>query len=169
MEEIDAEKLRDEFRKMTEQPVETGYLGPGIWIRIQHRFRTRRTEWLLAAITALLGFVTLLPGRLFDFPGYSGFRQIFGNEILLGIGLTALGVLRIVGLIVNGARKNVTPHIRMVSAGCGCLIFAGITYCFALSGLGGFWVVIYPMFVVTEMANVYSAGHDVGEADGRPH
>jgi hypothetical protein len=57
MEEIDAEKLRYEFRKMTEQPVETGYLGPGIWIRVTHRFRTRMTEWLLAVITALWGAV----------------------------------------------------------------------------------------------------------------
>jgi hypothetical protein len=170
MEEIDAEELRNTFKQMVAMEQEhppAGYLGPGIWIRIQKRFRTRRTEWLLAAITALLGFVTLFLGNLFDLPGYAGFRHIFGNEILLGVCLSALGILRIVGLIINGARKNVTPHIRMFSAACGCLIFAGITYCFTLSGIFGWWVVIYPMFVVTELANVYSAAHDVGEANGR--
>jgi hypothetical protein len=165
----DAEKLRQELRRMADKlpEIPTGYFGTAVWIRIQHRFRTRRTEWGLAFITALLGIVMLLPGEMFAFPGYAGFRAIFGSEMFLGVGLLVLGILRIGGLIVNGARKNVTPHIRMASAACGCLIFAGICYCHWLSGIWGAWIAIYPVFVIGEFSNVYTAAHDVGEANGR--
>lgn len=169
MESEEADRLRAEFRRMVDLPAELpiGHFGPAIWIRIQHRFRTRVTEWMLAAITALWGVIMLLPGEIFALPGYSGFASIFGNEDILGVGMTTLGLLRIAGLIVNGARRNVTPHIRMFSAGCGCLIFSGMCYCYGLSGILAPWLAIYPVFVIGEMTNVYRAAHDVGEANGR--
>lgn len=168
MDPIEADQLREEFNRMKQdEGIRTGYLGPGIWIRIQHRFRTRMTEWMLAVITAVWGVVVLLPGEAFSQPDFAGFRDIFGNESVLGGGMVILGVSRILGLIVNGARKNVTPHIRMFSAACGCVIFFGICYCKALSGVAGDWLAIYPIFVVCELVNAYRAAHDVGESHGR--
>ena len=143
------------------------YMGPGIWIRIQHRFRTRMTEWMLAAITAIWGGVLLLPGDAFNQPAFTGFRDVFGREEILGSCMMLLGVLRILGLIVNGARQNVTPHIRMVSAAIGCMIFSGICYCYMLSGIVSTWLAIYPPFVVVELVNIYRAARDVGESHGR--
>jgi hypothetical protein len=125
------------------------------------------TEWMLALITALWGVVILCTGNQFEQPAFAYFRSIFGQEEYLGSLMTLLGVLRIVGLIVNGARKNVTPHIRMVSAGIGCLIFAVISYCFLHSGIVSTWLAIYPPFMVVELANVYRAARDVGENYGR--
>jgi hypothetical protein len=148
------------------QEIQTGYIGPGIWIRIQHRFRTRVPEWMLAFITALWGVVALLPGHMFDQPAFAGFKAVFGSETLLGSGMVFLGVARIVGLIVNGARKNVTPHIRMISAAFGCLIFFGISYCYMLSGVVSPWLAIYPPFVLCELINIHRAAHDVGESYG---
>lgn len=164
MEDIDAEKLREEFKRMTEQTMEPGYLGGGLWVRLQRRFRIRQTEWLLAVITYLWGNVLLLPGNMFNLPDYSGFRDLFGSESILGVAMMLLGLLRLAGLIVNGARKNVTPHIRMVSAGIGCLIFFGICYCYVLSGIVSDWLAIYPAFVVVEIINVNNAARDVGES-----
>lgn len=43
-----------------------------------------------------------------------GFRDIFRNEALLGWVMKLLGALRIGGLVVNGACKNVMPMIRQV-------------------------------------------------------
>lgn len=167
METIDADHLRSAWQQMTEHPLERGYRGPGIWIRIQHRFRTRQTEWLLAVITALWGLVILLTGDQFDQPAFSYFRHVFGEAKYLGWGMLVLGLMRIAGLIVNGARKNVTPHIRMISAGLGCLIFAGVSYCFMHSGIVSTWLAIYPPFMLVELVNVYRAAHDVGENYGR--
>lgn len=139
--------------------------GPGLWIRIQHRFGPRMTEWMLAAITAGWGAVLLLPTETFDQPTWSGFRAIFRDEVILAQVMIFLGLLRIGGLIVNGARKTVTPWIRSVSASFGFLLFVGITYCYMLSGVLSTWLAIYPIFAAVELVNIYRAAHDAGESN----
>lgn len=142
--------------------------GPGLWIRITHRFGPRLTEWVLAAITMLWGAVLLLPDAIFDQPTWAGFRAIFGNEIALGTIMVLLGLSRLGGLIVNGARKRVTPWIRVVSAGLGFVLFVGITTGYALSGVISTWLAIYPVFALVELVNIYRAAHDAGESNANP-
>lgn len=143
--------------------VPEGYRHTGVWIRIQHRFGPRMMEWFMAFHTALWGLVLLLADRLFDQPAWSGFRQVFPSEEVLGSIMVALGIVRIGGLIVNGARKTVTPLIRQVSAGIGCLIWVGITYGYASSNVLSTWLAIYPLFAVGELVNIHRAAHDEGE------
>ena len=143
------------------QPI--NYAGPGLWIRIQHRFGPRLTEWMLASITLLWGAVILLPADTFAQPAYTYFRFVFGNEVFLGSVMLMLGVARLGGLIVNGARKHVTPRIRRVSAAVGFLIWVGMTCAHAMSGMIGVWLAFYPIFAAVEVVNVYRAAHDVGE------
>lgn len=140
-----------------------GYRGTGMWIRIQHRFGPRMMEWFMAFHTAMWGTVLVVADGLFDQPAWSGFRQIFRNEDFLGWIMILLGAIRLGGLVVNGARKNVTPLIRQVSAGIGCLIWVGITYCYASSNVLSTWLAIYPLFAVGELVNIHRAAHDQGE------
>lgn len=139
------------------------YAGPGIWIRVKHRFGPRMMEWFMALHTIGWGYVLLLPEELFIQPAWAGFRGLFINELAMGWMMTGLGVLRLLGLIVNGARRDVTPLIRQVSAGVGCLIWAGISYCCASSGVVSTWLAIYPLFAVGELVNIHRAAHDQGE------
>lgn len=139
------------------------YTGPGIWIRVKHRFGPRMMEWFMALHTIGWGYILLLPDELFTQPAWTGFRGLFINEDILGWTMTVLGVLRLLGLIVNGARKDVTPLIRQISAGVGCMIWAGITYCYASSGIVSTWLAIYPLFAVGELVNIHRAAHDQGE------
>lgn len=139
-----------------------GYSGPGVWIRIQHRFGPRMMEWFMAAHTAVWGWVLLLPDRTFDQPAWAGFKQIFRSEDALGWIMVTLGMIRLGGLIVNGARKNVTPRIRQGSAALGCLIWIGITYGYASSGVVSTWLAIYPLFAVAELVNIHRAARDQG-------
>ena len=111
-----------------------------------------------------MGYVLLLPPIQFDQPAWSFFRLVFQDEDLLGWILVALGVLRFGGLIVNGARKDITPMIRQVSAGIGCMIWAGMSYCYAQSGIVGLWLAIFPVFALGELVNIHRAAHDQGEA-----
>lgn len=140
-----------------------GHVGPGIWIRIQHRFGARMMEWFMAFHTVGWGYVLLLPDTVFDQPAWAGFRALFVDEVYLGWFMAGMGVLRLGGLIVNGARKEVTPRIRQWSAGIGCLIWAGITYCYASSGVVSTWLAIYPLFAIGELVNLHRAAHDQGE------
>lgn len=140
-----------------------GYVGPGIWIRIQHRFGPRMMEWFMAAHMMLFGTILLLPAQTFNQPAWIVFRDIFHSEDVLGWIMFWVGVLRIVGLIINGARKKVTPQIRQFSAGVGCMIWSGISFGFYSSGVVSTWLAIYPLFAIGELVNIHRAAHDEGE------
>jgi len=134
-----------------------------IYVRIAHRFGPRLTEWVVAVQTLLWGVVLLLPPATFDGPTWVFFQSIM-PENQWGWLMLFLGVARLGGLIVNGARKRVTPLIRMISAAVGFLIFVGISYSFALSGVISTWIAIYPVIAVVELVNIYRAAHDAGES-----
>ncbi|CAN7632307.1 hypothetical protein [Pararhizobium sp. LjRoot238] len=61
-----------------------------------------------------LGGSLLLPDPVFDQPSFAFFRALF-DEDTFGW-LVCVGLLRLVGLFIIGARKNVTPWIRVFSA-----------------------------------------------------
>lgn len=137
------------------------YSGPGLWIRISHRFGPRMTEWILAVIMTLWGY-SLFVSDDFSGPSFAMFRLLFSQEGL-GWTMVIVGSLRLAGLIINGSRKKVTPWIRVLSASIGFMIFGGIVYCFASSGIINDWIAIYPVFAFVELINVYRAAHDAGE------
>lgn len=139
-----------------------GYLGPGIWIRIQHRFGPRMMEWFMAGHLILFGSILLLPTETFNQPTWVAFRHLM-SEDFLGWVMFWVGIFRLGGLIVNGARKKVTPQIRQISAGVGCVIWAGISYGFASSDVVSTWLAIYPLFALGELVNIHRAAHDEGE------
>jgi hypothetical protein len=145
------------------------YFGPGLWVSITHRFGPRMPEWFMAVHTALFGLVLLIAPDLFTQKSWVGFTEMFSSaapqsvQFWMGVGMLVAGLTRIGGLIVNGARKHVTPRIRQVSAGMGCLIWFGITYGFASSDVVSTWLAIYPVFGICELVNIHRAAHDEGE------
>jgi hypothetical protein len=145
------------------------HAGPGLWVQIHHRFGPRMMEWFMAFHTAMFGMVLLISPDLFEQPAWASFRELFHSEGRLGWLMVVLGLARIGGLIVNGAKRHVTPLIRQISAGIGCLIWFGIVYGFATSGVISTWVAIYPLFGIGELVNIHRAAHDQGETrNGQP-
>ena len=141
---------------------------PGLWIRVRHRFGPRMPEWFMAAHMFMFGVVLLLPAQTFNQPPFSAFRfvpsiGVRSPEEVMGWAMLLIGFIRVVGLIINGARKRVTPQIRQISAGLGCMIWSGIAYGFFSSDVVSTWVAIYPLFAVSETVNIYRAAHDEGE------
>lgn len=145
------------------------YSGPALWVQITHRFGPRMPEWFMAGHTVLFGTVLLIAADLFEQPSWIGFRELMpwasagSVQFWMGLLMLGAGVARLVGLIINGARKHVTPRIRQISAGVGCLIWFGITYGFASSDVVSTWLAIYPLFGVCELVNIHRAAHDEGE------
>ncbi|NTH50468.1 hypothetical protein G6L09_05700 [Agrobacterium rhizogenes] len=141
------------------------YIGPGLWIRIKHRFGPRMMEWFLAAHMTIWGLVPTFNQDLFHQDAFVGFAMAVGhNEATVGAVMIGFGLLRFIALVINGARKDVTPHIRQFSAGIGFLIWAGITYCYASSNFISTWLAIYPLFAIGELVNIHRAARDQGEA-----
>lgn len=144
---------------------ETDVTGsPGLWIRIQHRFGPRMMEWFYAGHMVLAGYVLLLPADTFAQPAFSAFRTFVPSENIMGWFMLVVGCLRLVGLVVNGAKKDVTPQIRQFSAAIGCLVWSGISYGFASSDVVSLWLAIYPLFAVGELVNIHRAARDQGES-----
>jgi hypothetical protein len=136
----------------------------GLWIRIQHRFGARLSEWFVAVVTLLWGAVLLIPADTFSGPSWVLFRSLM-SEGMWGLLMVGLGALRLGGLVVNGARKTITPWIRVVSAGSGFVLWIGISIGFAFSGVISTGLAIYPAIAVLELFNIYRAAHDVGASD----
>lgn len=140
-----------------------GYFGPGLWIRIRHRFGPRMMEWFMAGHMIMFGWVLLLPSQTFNQPAFASFRNLVPSEDFLGRIMLLIGCLRIIGLVINGAREKVTPQIRQFSAGIGCVIWTGIAYGFASSDVVSTWLAIYPLFALGELVNIHRAARDQGE------
>ena len=116
----------------------------------------------MAGHLILFGSILLLPTETFNQPAWVSFRHLI-SEDFLGWMMFWIGIFRLGGLIVNGARKKVTPQIRQISAGVGCVIWAGISYGFASSDVVSTWLAIYPLFALGELVNIHRAAHDEGE------
>ena len=143
------------------------YPYPALWVRIKHRFGPRFMEWFIAWVTGCWGGVLLLPVQTFVAPQWVIFSAI-GPEEWWGAIMLVLGITRIGALIVNGTRKEITPWIRVVSAGCGFMIWVLITTSFALTGVISTWLAIYPSLAFAEIVNVIRAARDVGERNAVP-
>lgn len=139
------------------------FVGTGAWGRVAERFGPRMSEWICATIMFLWGGVLLLPAATFDIDTFQYFAAIFGSENRLGTLMLLIGFMRLSGLIVNGARQQVTPAIRTISALVAFWVWLGITTCFALSGVVSTWLAIYPVLAITEIANMYRASVDAGK------
>lgn len=138
--------------------------GPGLWIRIRRRFGPRLSEWMFSAITIGWGLIMLWPGDTFELAAYAGFKALFGSDTNVGALMFVLGLARLGGLIVNGARKDVTPWIRLVSAFIGAMVWVGCGFAQSLAGVLGVWAVFYPAFAVWELINMHRAATDAGES-----
>lgn len=87
--------------------------------RIRERFRDRLSEWFCAANMAWAGTALLHPSDTFTSPAYQAFRR-FGEDAT-GWVIGSLGLLWLIGLIVNGSRQRGTSTIRLVCALVGAL------------------------------------------------
>jgi hypothetical protein len=89
--------------------------------RIVERFRERVSEWFCAAYLFVWGATLLHPSETFSAPGYAFFRQFGENDV--GWTLSAIGLLWLLGLIVNGSRQRATSTIRLFCGAIGSVTF----------------------------------------------
>ena len=147
-------------------PLKAAGPRPALWIRVHQHFAPRWSEWLMAVAMFGWGLIVVGSPAVFDLPTYAGFRAIFGSAAVIGPLVASLGLLRLLALWVNGRRRHVTYWARVIGAGSGCMIWVGMVYAHALSGVIAPWAILYPAFAVTELINAGRSGHDIGASDG---
>lgn len=136
-----------------------------LYLQLRHRFHSRRTEWTAAIQSVIFGLVLLGPGDAFNGAAFGALRDHIG-EATLGWLMVAIGLVRLAGLFINGARKQVTPWIRVTTAILGCGAFTFISLSFAASGVWSVWIAAWPVVAVTELFNIYGAMRDARVANG---
>lgn len=146
----------------TEQPAMT-FTGPAVWVRVAGHFGPRLSEWAGSFQMLILGVVFVSVPDLFDGRTFVYFKAVFGTQIFPGVVLFLFGFLGLVGLTVNGMRREVTPWIRYSRACVGFLLFTGMTTCFMLSGIVSVWLAWYPVAAVVELVNMFRTSKDAGE------
>jgi hypothetical protein len=66
-------------------------------------------EWFMAGHMILFGYVLLLPSETFNQSAFMSFPDLVPSESFLGWAMLVVGCLRIVGLVINGAKRTVPP------------------------------------------------------------
>lgn len=146
---------------MTDLPVDHA-----IVLHYGYKARLRRTEWLCGAVCFIAGFVLLAPGSLFDNgAAYSFIRTVISEE-LLGVITIFAGALRLAGLIINGARRTITPWMRLGGAVLGAGIFTALSMGFLASGVVGLWTIGVPVYATVEYLNIWDTTRDARQAHG---
>lgn len=120
-------------------PPET--LSGTVILRVKHKFRQRLVEWGAAFEIAILGIVLMQNGDSFGQGQAFLWMSTMLTEATWALILTAVGLIRIVGLIVNGSMESVTPWIRTIGAAFGLFVFGTIvtSILYAHYGLGAPW------------------------------
>lgn len=92
----------------------------------------RGLEWMTSALLLVFAITLSLPGNtLAENPGFAGFVSAGLNEAALALALSWIALLRMAGLVINGAWRR-SPLLRMIGAVLGAGIFAFLAMVFAL-------------------------------------
>jgi len=135
-------------------------------IRYPHVFGVRYPEWM-GGMAAVLGGIGLLhPFPAFDTAAFYFVGGVVG-ETALGLLLVFIGVLRIIGLIINGRQKKVTPWIRVGAAFICWIIWSWLSLHFLASGAISIWLGAWPVYALSEFINMYRGAHDARVGYGR--
>ena len=76
----------------------------------------RGLEWMTSALLLVFAITLALPGdTLAENPGFAGFLSAGLNEAALALPLSWIALLRMAGLVINGAWRR-SPLLRMIGA-----------------------------------------------------
>lgn len=130
-----------------------------LWIRLRsqvvERLGPRLMEWEHAIFLMLVGLLMAQSGALLgSLPNEDGF----------GWFLFALGLMRLVSLIVNGLKQQVTASLRAISAILSSALFILVGIGYVYSGRWGLVLAFFPVIAAFELFNYARAMRDVGRS-----
>lgn len=136
-------------------------------MRLPHVFGPRWPEWTGSFSALLAGMGLLHPYPAFE--NNDAFAMFtWAPEWVWGLVLISVGILRLVGLIINGRRKRITPWVRFISAFVCFMLWLGFTIGLLASGVMSTWPGAWPVLCVTEFVNMQRASQDARIGYGGP-
>jgi hypothetical protein len=130
-----------------------------VFVRITERFRQRMSEWFCAANLLGFGMSLLHPSAAFNGnPAYAAFQRNISEEHM-AVCLAGLGLLWLVGLIINGSRQKVTSTIRAACAMTGGVVYMvmslGFLSSYVITGVLGAGVSTYALISALAFYSLY--------------
>lgn len=139
-------------------------MSVSVLVQIKERFSGRILEWYVATQLFCWGLVLIAPDAGLSDPVADVFASVGFNEWRLGLAMLAIGVIRLMALIINGAVPNVTPFVRIGGAFLGCgvwyFISLGLLMASLREGHFGVWVAAWPFACIAEFINMFRAAQD---------
>lgn len=139
-------------------------MAGGIALRVAHRFQQRFVEWLAAVQIMLAGVVLLHVGDTFALSYTFQIFAKYASEDQWGLFLFGVGSIRLIGLIVNGARQDITPWIRAIGAVIGFFTFGFFNFASILAwwatSIPGLGLALYGPSMIAEVASFYYSLRD---------
>lgn len=128
----------------------------------------RGSEWITSCVLIGFGVALFYPGETLAGSGYRAFAGLGLTDFMLGSLMASSGILRSVGLIINGRWRR-SPTLRVVGALIGSTLFTMLAAAFAapsFSGSGGLstGATTYLVLAVADALAAYRSGFDARSA-----
>lgn len=149
-----------------------------LYLGITDHFPARRSEWVLAGIMVVWGWLLLGPDTVFNGnPAWAQMAAMMQEETWgwLAIGV---GAFRLAALIINGTFAGTwygrwSPHVRAFASFLSCFLWFQIAFGLWASGAATTGLAVYPGLLVLDAMNIVAAsqdaaGMDKAVADDRP-
>lgn len=137
-----------------------------IVVRFQQTFPLRIAEWLMSAVLISWGVILGLNSTVFAISPVMGELAHNAPQGYWAVGMLALGLVRFVMLVVNGAWRA-SPHLRAAGAFLTCFVWLQISFALARTGIPNVGLAVYPWFLLLDTYNVFRAMSDARVADDR--
>lgn len=131
--------------------------------RVQESFRSRFSEWMLAAIMLGIGWMFFMPYETLALPSMSDMAFAM-SEYSWALSCTLIGSARLCVLIVNGAWRR-QGHARAILGLLSLLIWTQMSIVFLNSGIPSPGGVVFPVFMGAEMFLIFRAAVEAGSTD----
>ena len=141
----------------------------GIVLRdLAHHFVPRRIEWLFAINAFALGVKLWFPPETFQsVPHVYDLMQALANETTWGATLTAIGLVRLLALILNGSVESFAPYsplARAITSFFCAGVWLSLSVGYLIGNPAGLGMVYFGAAFVFEVTILLDVGHDAGMA-----
>ena len=148
-----------------------------LYLGIHGHFPARRSEWVLAVIMVVWGWILISPSP--TFAGNPAWAQMAAmmSETAWGWFAIGIGIFRLIALIINGTFAGTwygrwSPHVRAFASFLTCFLWFQISFGLWASDAATTGLAVYPGLLVLDAMNIVAAMKDaagIGKAvsDGR--
>ncbi|MBN9453279.1 MAG: hypothetical protein J0I42_15125 [Bosea sp.] len=148
-----------------------------LYLGIADHFPARRSEWVLAGIMVVWGWLLVGPAPVFAQSKAWSQMAAMMNEATWGWLAIGVGAFRLLALIINGTFAGTwygrwSPHVRALASFLTCFLWFQISFGLWASDAATTGLAVYPGLLVLDAMNIVAAmkdaaGMDKAVSDGR--